>query len=126
MHALKLDGDKYDEISMDTDFEKDLGTDSLDAMEIVMAIEDMHGIDEIPEAEATKAKKIGNIYDYVIKHYKKDISNIIDFQKSEHYHEKLIKKIEESFKIPSDKLKECKNMSELVKEVQSLVKHDNE
>ena len=39
------------EITMDTNLMKDLSADSLDAVEIIMAIEDEYGI-EIPDEEA--------------------------------------------------------------------------
>ena len=41
------------EVTMDTNLMKDLSADSLDAVEIIMAIEDEYGI-EIPEEEAEK------------------------------------------------------------------------
>ena len=41
------------EVTMDTNLMKDLSADSLDAVEIIMAIEDEYGI-EIPDEEAEK------------------------------------------------------------------------
>lgn len=54
------------EIKKDTSLINDLEADSLDAVEIVMAIEDEFGI-EIPDEEAENFKNIGDIVDYVEK-----------------------------------------------------------
>ncbi len=54
------------EIKKETSLINDLEADSLDAVEIVMAIEDEFGI-EIPDEEAENFKNIGDIVDYVEK-----------------------------------------------------------
>ncbi len=54
------------EIKKGTSLINDLEADSLDAVEIVMAIEDEFGI-EIPDEEAENFKNIGDIVDYVEK-----------------------------------------------------------
>jgi len=54
------------EIKRETSLIGDLEADSLDAVEIVMAIEDEFGI-EIPDEEAENFKNIGDIVDYVEK-----------------------------------------------------------
>ena len=51
-------------ISMDTSLMKDLEADSLDAVEIMMAIEDEFDI-EIPDEDAEKFQSIGDIVKYV-------------------------------------------------------------
>ncbi|ABW19000.1 acyl carrier protein [Alkaliphilus oremlandii] len=51
-------------ISRETSLMKDLEADSLDAVEIIMGIEDEFGI-EVPDEEASKFKNIGDIVDYV-------------------------------------------------------------
>ena len=40
------------EITMETSFEEDLGADSVDLVELVMAMEEEFGIDELGEEEA--------------------------------------------------------------------------
>ena len=52
------------EITMDTSLMKDLEADSLDAVEIMMAIEDEFDI-EIPDDDAEKFQSIGDIVRYV-------------------------------------------------------------
>ncbi len=54
------------EIKKETSLINDLEADSLDAVEIVMAIEDEFGI-EIPDEEAEGFKNIGDIVDFVEK-----------------------------------------------------------
>ncbi len=54
------------EIKRETSLINDLEADSLDAVEIVMAIEDEFGI-EIPDEEAEGFKNIGDIVDFVEK-----------------------------------------------------------
>lgn len=57
-------GTDIDEITMETSLTKDLEADSLDAVEIIMAIEDWYGI-EIPEEEAEQFKTVAHIVRYV-------------------------------------------------------------
>ncbi|MDR0879901.1 MAG: acyl carrier protein [Clostridioides sp.] len=54
-------------ITQETSLMKDLEADSLDAVEIIMALEDEFGI-EIPDEEAEKFKTIGDIAKYVEAH----------------------------------------------------------
>ena len=49
---------------MDTNLIKYLSADSLDAVEIIMAIEDEYGI-EIPDEEAEKMQTVGDLVRYV-------------------------------------------------------------
>lgn len=51
-------------ITRATSLMKDLEADSLDAVEIVMGIEDEFGL-EIPDEDAEQFKNIGDIVDYV-------------------------------------------------------------
>jgi acyl carrier protein len=53
-----------DMITMDTDFMKDLEADSLDAVEIILGVEDEYGI-EIPDEIAENFTKVGDIVDYI-------------------------------------------------------------
>ena len=52
------------DVNMDTNLRKDLSADSLDAVEIIMAIEDEYGI-EIPDEEAEKIQTVGDLVRYV-------------------------------------------------------------
>jgi acyl carrier protein len=58
---LKVDIEK---IKIDSDLSEDLGLDSLDSVELVMAIEEEYGI-EIADEEAEKIKKVSDILDYL-------------------------------------------------------------
>ena len=53
-----------DAVKMETHLMKDLEADSLDAVEIIMAIEDEFGI-EVPDEEAEKFKTVSDIVNYV-------------------------------------------------------------
>lgn len=48
---------------MDSSFE-DLGADSLDIVELIMAIEDEFGI-QVSDEEAEKAKTVGDVVNYI-------------------------------------------------------------
>ena len=52
------------EVTMDTNLMKDLSADSLDAVEIIMAIEDEYGI-EIPDEDAEKFQTVRDLVKYV-------------------------------------------------------------
>ena len=52
------------ELNMDTNLMKDLSADSLDAVEIIMAIEDTFGI-EIPDEDAEKFQTVEDLVKYV-------------------------------------------------------------
>ena len=52
------------EITAETSMQDDLGADSLDAVEIIMALEDEFGI-EIPDEEAQTFNNIGEIAQYI-------------------------------------------------------------
>ena len=59
---LALEDDSV--ITLGTSLTKDLEADSLDAVEIIMAIEDEFGI-EIPDEEAEKFSLVGDLTKYV-------------------------------------------------------------
>ena len=63
--AEQLSAD-IDEISMETSLTKDLEADSLDAVEIIMAIEDEYSI-EIPDEQSEQFTTVGSIVEYVEK-----------------------------------------------------------
>ena len=52
------------DVNMDTNLMKDLPADSLDAVEIIMAIEDTFGI-EIPDEDAEKFQTVEDLVKYV-------------------------------------------------------------
>jgi acyl carrier protein len=51
-------------VTMDTDFMKDLEADSLDAVEIILGVEEEYGI-EIPDEVAENFTKVSDIVKYV-------------------------------------------------------------
>ena len=63
MLAEQLEVDKS-ELTMDTNMAKDLEADSLDVVELLMAIEDEFGV-EIPEEEIENIKTIGDLTEYI-------------------------------------------------------------
>ena len=52
------------EITADTSFKDDLGADSLDLFELVMALEDEYNI-EIPAEELTELGTVGDVIEYL-------------------------------------------------------------
>lgn len=56
--------DENTEVNPTTSLMADLEADSLDAVEIIMALEDEFGV-EIPDEEAEKFKNIGDIASYI-------------------------------------------------------------
>lgn len=61
--ADQLDAD-IETLSADTKIAEDLGADSLDVVEILMAIEDEFNV-EIPDEEIDNIKTIGDVADYI-------------------------------------------------------------
>lgn len=57
-------GVKKDEIKPDSSFTDDLGADSLDTVEVVMALEEEFGI-EIPDEDAEKITTVGQSVKYI-------------------------------------------------------------
>ena len=51
-------------ITADTSFKDDLGADSLDLFELVMALEDEYNV-EIPAEELTDLNTVGDVIDYL-------------------------------------------------------------
>ena len=60
-----------DQITRDASFIDDLGADSLDTVELVMALEEEFGI-EIPDEEAEKITKVGEAIGYIESHGSKE------------------------------------------------------
>ena len=53
-----------DEVTPEASFVEDLGADSLDTVELVMALEEEFGI-EIPDEDAEKILTVGKALDYI-------------------------------------------------------------
>jgi acyl carrier protein len=62
-------GVSEDEIKMESSFIEDLGADSLDIVELVMAMEEEFEI-EIPDEEAENIKAVGDAINYINTHKK--------------------------------------------------------
>ena len=59
-------GVKEEEVTPEASFIDDLGADSLDTVELVMALEEKFEI-EIPDEEAEKITTVGQVTDYIDK-----------------------------------------------------------
>ena len=59
------------EVVPEAKFIDDLGADSLDIVELVMALEDEYGI-EIPDEDAEKIETVGDAIKYIEEHMKKE------------------------------------------------------
>src|SRR5688572_9928421 len=57
-------GVEEDEVTSEASFVEDLGADSLDSVELVMALEEEFGI-EIPDEDAEKILTVGKALDYI-------------------------------------------------------------
>ncbi len=67
MEKLGVDAD---EVKPEAQFVNDLGADSLDTVEIVMALEEEFDI-EIPDEKAEKIKTVGEVISYIEENAKK-------------------------------------------------------
>jgi acyl carrier protein len=56
-----------DEIAMESSFIDDLGADSLDIVELIMALEDEFDL-EIPDEEAEKITTVASVVEYIKQH----------------------------------------------------------
>ena len=56
------------DLSENSSFDEDLGIDSLDVAEIIIALETEFGLDEIPENELNKMRTIGDLVAYITAH----------------------------------------------------------
>lgn len=57
-------GVTLDQVTPDAKFIEDLGADSLDTVELVMALEEEFG-QEIPDEEAEKLQSVGDVIKYI-------------------------------------------------------------
>lgn len=62
VRELKIDNS--DQVVPDAEFIKDLGADSLDNVELVMAFEDEFDV-KVPDEEAEKLKSVGDVIKYI-------------------------------------------------------------
>ena len=53
------------EVTMETSFEEDLGADSVDLVELVMAMEEEFEVGEIQEEDLGKLKTVGDAVNYI-------------------------------------------------------------
>ncbi len=54
-----------EEVSMDSEFEADLGADSVDIVELAMSVEDTFEVGELPEEIVTTLKTVGDVVNYI-------------------------------------------------------------
>ena len=62
-------GVEEDEVTPDASFQEDLGADSLDVVELVMALEEQFGV-EIPDEDAEKITRVREAIEYIETHAK--------------------------------------------------------
>ncbi|WP_343344476.1 acyl carrier protein [Terrisporobacter petrolearius] len=62
--VAQLGLDDKDGLSMETSFKEDLDADSLDAVEVIMGLEEEFDI-EIPDEDAENFKTIGDVVEYI-------------------------------------------------------------
>ena len=60
-----------EEVTLAASFTDDLGADSLDIVELVMAFEEEFGI-EIPDEDAEKIQSVRDAYNYIDQHKEKE------------------------------------------------------
>ena len=62
-------GVKPDQVTPEAKFIEDLGADSLDTVELIMALEEEFGI-EVPDEQAEKLQSVGDVIKYIEEHQK--------------------------------------------------------
>lgn len=58
-------GAEPETITLQTSFDEDLGADSLDLVELMMALEEEFDVGEIDEETARKLKTVGDVVDFI-------------------------------------------------------------
>ncbi|MEZ4498426.1 MAG: acyl carrier protein [Thermomicrobiales bacterium] len=58
-------GVEEDKITMESEFIADLNADSLDLVEVIMALEQEFGLDEIKDEDAEKIRSVGDAVRYI-------------------------------------------------------------
>ncbi len=61
-------GVEMDSITMDTTFEEDLGADSIDIVELSMALEDAFDVGEMSEDDLGNITTVGDLVQYIQAH----------------------------------------------------------
>ena len=62
VNELSVDEEK---VTMEATFESDLGADSLDAIELITAVESEFGL-TVPDEEAMNLRTVGSIVDFIV------------------------------------------------------------
>lgn len=62
-------GVEEEKVTMEASFKGDLGADSLDLVELVMALEEEYSL-EIPDEDAEKIATVADAVDYITRHKK--------------------------------------------------------
>ncbi len=65
--AAEILGVDPEKIQMDVSFARDLAADSLDLVELIMAVEDHYHV-PLPEQELERMKKVGDLWTYLGSH----------------------------------------------------------
>jgi acyl carrier protein len=65
--ASEILGVEPDRVQLDVSFAKDLAADSLDIVELIMAIEDRYHV-SLPEDELENMKKVGDLWQFLLVH----------------------------------------------------------
>lgn len=65
--AAEILGVEPDRVQMDVSFARDLAADSLDIVELIMAIEDRYHV-SLPEEELEHMKKVGDLWQFLLVH----------------------------------------------------------
>lgn len=65
--AADILGVEPDQVQLDVSFAKDLAADSLDIVELIMAIEDRYQV-SLPEDELEHMKKVGDLWTFLLAH----------------------------------------------------------
>lgn len=61
-------GVEAETVTADTSFEGDLGADSVDLVELSMALEEEFGLEEMSEEDITSIVAVGDLYQYMQDH----------------------------------------------------------
>lgn len=62
--SAKILGLEVDQVSLDSSFQEDLGADSIDVVEVVIAVEDAFGVD-IPDERAERVTTVRHVVECV-------------------------------------------------------------
>jgi acyl carrier protein len=64
--AAQLEDVDESQIKMESDFIKDLGADSLDVVQLIIAMEEEFDLGEIPDEEAEKIRTVRDVVSYLM------------------------------------------------------------